>query len=106
MFLYARFHDIDKPISETRVEIRPVDYTFCLSSGPVSGDGADSWKGLRLNGYPVLSKSEVEGYRTLVANSSDLAKDRVVIIHAELWTPEEMKTHLESQVGRLGWMKM
>lgn len=105
MFLYTRLHDIDKPIGESWVEIRPVDFDFCLSSGPVSGDGADSWKGLRLNGYPVLSRSEVEAFRTLVANSSDLAKDRVVIIHAELWTEEEMKSHLADQVASLGWMR-
>jgi hypothetical protein len=103
MFLYARFHDLNKPIEETWVEIRPVDYTFALTSGPVSGDGVDSWKGLRLNGYPVLSKSGVEEFRALVSSCSDLAKDTVVIVFAELWTEEQMAQHLRQEVSKLGW---
>lgn len=103
MFLYTRLLDVTQPVTTSWVEIRPVDYTFCLSDGPVSGDGADSWSGLRLNGFPVLSKQELAEFAERVKTCSDLAKDRVVVIHAELWDEEQTKNHLSREVAKLGW---
>jgi len=95
VFVYLRLYNVmTKNVWE---EYKPLDFDFSLTCGSVGSE--DAWTGLTLNGYPVLSKSDLGAYLTKRETCTDLSA--TVVTKASLLDPEEMKNHLAKEVAKL-----